>query len=92
MPACSLSSNASIVWHHASALAVVDLAQIQHVPLHRPAARNPVVPHNAPITVLLAVLAAKLVAQKHNASLAKPLAVSQGVGRHRTRSYSAPAA
>src|SRR5271157_5486773 len=30
------------------------------------------------ITVLLAVLAAKLVAQKHNASLSKPLAVSQG--------------
>src|ERR1700681_1138125 len=61
-----------------SALAVVDLAQIQHVPLHRPAARDPAVLHNAPITALLAVFAAKLVTQKHNASLSKPLAVSQG--------------
>jgi hypothetical protein len=75
-----------------SALAVVDLAEIQLVPLHRPAARDPAVLHNAPITVLLAVLAAKLVVQKHNASLSKPLAVSQGVGQHRTRFYSVPAA
>ena len=45
-----------------SALAVVDLAQLQHVPLHRPAAGDPAVLDAAPITVLLAVLAAKLVA------------------------------
>src|ERR1700688_604196 len=60
------------------ALAVVDLAQVKHVPLHRPAAEYPAVLDNAPIAVLLAVLAAKLVAQKHGASLPKPLAVSQG--------------
>src|SRR3954463_14998702 len=59
------------------ALAVVDLAQIKHVPLHCPAAANPAVLHDAPIAVLFAVLAADLVAQKHDASLPKPLAVSQ---------------
>ncbi len=60
------------------ALAVIDLAQIKHVPLHRPAAGHAAVLHDAPVAVLLAVLAAKLVAQKHDASLPKPLAVSQG--------------
>src|SRR3954471_5758068 len=59
------------------ALAVVDLAQIKHVPLHCPPAENPPVLHDAPIAVLFAVLAADLVAQKHDASLPKPLAVSQ---------------
>jgi hypothetical protein len=59
-------------------LAIVDLAQVQHVPLHRPAAGDPAVLDDAPIAVLLAVFAAKLVAQKHDASLSKPLAVSQG--------------
>jgi hypothetical protein len=44
------------------ALAVIDLAQIQHVSLHRAPAGYPAVLHDAPITVLLAVLAAKLVA------------------------------
>src|ERR1700760_3746280 len=60
-----------------SSLAVVDLAQIKHMPLHRPAAGYPTVLHDAPIAVLFAVFAAKLVAQKHDASLPKPLAVSQ---------------
>src|SRR5277367_959388 len=59
------------------ALAVVDLAQIKHVPLHRPAARYPTVLDDAPIAVLFAVLAAKLMAQKHDASLPKSLTVSQ---------------
>jgi hypothetical protein len=45
-----------------STLAVVNLAQIQHVPLHRPAAGDPAVLHDAPVAVLLAVLAAQLVA------------------------------
>ena len=44
------------------ALAVVDLAQIKHVSLHRPPAGYPAVLDNAPIAVLLAVLAAQLVA------------------------------
>src|SRR5271167_5030504 len=59
------------------ALAVVDLAQIKHVPLHRPTAGYPTVLHDAPIAVLFAVLAAKLMAQKHDASLPKSLTVSQ---------------
>src|ERR1700693_225501 len=66
-------------------LAVVDLAQIQHMPLHRATAGDPAVLDNAPIAVLLAVFAAKLVARKHDASLSKPAAVSQGLGRHRSR-------
>ena len=45
--------------------------------LHRPAAGYPAVLDDAPVAVLLAVLAANLVAQKHDASLPKPLAVSQ---------------
>ncbi len=44
------------------ALAVVDLAQIKHVPLHRPAAGHPAVLHDAPVAVLLAVFATNLVA------------------------------
>jgi hypothetical protein len=40
------------------ALTVVDLAQIQHVPLHDSPAGHPAVLDNAPITVLLAVFAA----------------------------------
>src|SRR3978361_1917728 len=44
------------------ALAVVDLAQIEHMPLHRPAARYPAGLCDAPVAVLLAVFAAKLVA------------------------------
>src|SRR5208283_5918723 len=59
-------------------LAVVALAQIQHMPLHRSPARYPAVLHDAPVAVLLAVLPAKLVAQKHAARLPKPQAVSQG--------------
>src|SRR6202012_5257740 len=60
------------------ALAVVDLAQIKHVPLLRPPAWDSAVFDDAPIAVLLAILAAKLVAQKHGASLPKRPAVSQG--------------
>jgi hypothetical protein len=45
-----------------SALAVIDLAKIQHVSLHRATARHPAVLHNAPVAVLLAVLPANLVA------------------------------
>src|SRR3978361_1270028 len=44
-----------------SAPAVVDLAQIKHMPLHRPATGHPAVLDDAPVAVLLAVFAAKLV-------------------------------
>jgi hypothetical protein len=59
-------------------LIVVNLSQMQHVPLHRAPAGHTAVFNDAPIAVLLAVLAANLVAQKHDARLPKPPAVSQG--------------
>src|SRR5271170_3643277 len=59
-------------------LAVVDLAQIQHMPLHRATAGHPEVFHDAPVAVLLTVLVANLVAQKHAATIPDAPAVSQG--------------
>src|SRR3954447_11328315 len=59
-------------------LVVVDLSQMQHMPLHRAPGGHTAVFNDTPIAVLLAVLAANLVAQKHDASLPKPPAVSQG--------------
>ena len=53
-------------------LVVIDLAQMQHVPLHRPPARHSAVLDDAPVTVLLAVLPANLVAQKHAARIRQP--------------------
>src|SRR5271166_1845286 len=58
-------------------LAIVDLAQIQHVPLHLSTAANPAVLDDAPIAMLLTVLATDLVAQKHAARLSQLCAVSQ---------------
>src|SRR5271157_4562988 len=58
-------------------LAIVDLAQIQHVPLHRSTAANPAVLYDAPVAMFLTVLAADLVAQKHAARLSQLCAVSQ---------------
>ncbi len=51
--------------HQAALLTVVDLAQVQHLTLHRPPARHPAVLHDAPAAMLLTVLAANLVAEKH---------------------------
>ena len=59
------------------ALAVIDLAKIQHMPLHRPPARHPAVLHDAPVAVFLPVLPANLVAQKRARRLPNPAAVSQ---------------
>src|SRR6187431_1201383 len=59
-------------------LIIVDLSQMQHVPLYRAPAGHTAVFNDAPIAVLLAVLATNLVAQKHDARLPKPPAVSQG--------------
>src|SRR3954452_848170 len=58
---------------------VVDLAQIEHVPLHRTPASDPAVLDDAPGAVLLAVLATRFVAQKHGRGrLSKPPVVPQG--------------
>src|SRR5438309_5595689 len=58
-------------------LVLVDLSQMKHMSLHRAPAGYTAVFDDALITVLLAVLAAHLVAQKHEARLPKPPAVSQ---------------
>src|SRR6266853_2608253 len=66
-------------------LAVIDLAQIQHLPLHRPPARHPAVLDDAPVAVLLAVLLANLVAQKHAARFCSRRSSRKLLGRHRCR-------
>jgi hypothetical protein len=58
-------------------LVIVDLSQIQHMPLHRAPAGHTAVFNDAPVAVLLAVFTANLLAQKHDARLPKPPAVSQ---------------
>src|SRR5207253_10591395 len=58
-------------------LVVVDLSQMKHMSLHRAPAGYTAVFNDAPVAVLLAVLAANLVAQKHEARLPKLPAVSQ---------------
>jgi hypothetical protein len=47
-------------------LRIVDLAQIQHVPLHHAPAGDTRVLDNAPIATLLAILPADLAAQEHD--------------------------
>jgi hypothetical protein len=66
-------------------LAVIDLAQIQHLPLHRPPARHPAVLDDAPVAVLLAVFPANLVAQKHAARFCSRRSSRKLLGRHRCR-------
>jgi len=44
----------------------LDLAQVQQRPLHHPVAADPAILHDAPITVLLAVLLALGVPEKHD--------------------------
>jgi hypothetical protein len=47
-------------------LRVVDLAQVQHVPLHHAPSGGPIVLDNAPVAMLLAILPANLAAQEHD--------------------------
>src|SRR5215469_3211354 len=58
-------------------LIVIDLAQIQHMPLHRATTADAPVFHDTPVAMFLAVLPADLAAQKHAARLPNPTAVSQ---------------
>jgi hypothetical protein len=50
------------------ALTVVDLAQVQDLPLHHPAARAALVLDNIPVAMLLAILEASVVSQEHDAN------------------------
>jgi hypothetical protein len=47
-------------------LRIVDLAQVQHVPLHHAPSGHPRVLNNAPVAVLLAILVASFEAQEHD--------------------------
>jgi hypothetical protein len=47
-------------------LSVIDLTQIQHVPLHHAPAGNACVLDNAPVAMLLAILPADFAAQEHD--------------------------
>src|SRR5262249_37037880 len=47
-------------------LSVVDLTQIQHVPLHHAPAGDACVLDNAPVAMLLAILLADFAAQEHD--------------------------
>ena len=49
-------------------LLIVDLAQIQHCPLHRLAARHTAILHDAEVAMVLAVLLPVCAAQKHRSS------------------------
>src|SRR6202022_3108123 len=49
-------------------LRTVDLAQVQHRPLHHTASAYPAILHDAPVTVLFAVLLALGVTEKHDAA------------------------
>ena len=59
-------------------LSIVDLAQIQHLPLHHATARVPAVLHHAPVTVLLAVLETSLGANEHGPIACLNHRVNQG--------------
>jgi hypothetical protein len=60
------SSKTAIDRRHAQFLRVVDLAQLQHVPLHHAPAGDPCVLDNAPVAGLLAILPANLAAQEQD--------------------------
>lgn len=72
-------------------LAVVDLAEVEHLALHDPAIGRAAVFDDTPVAVILAVFAAVLVAQEHVTSVRKNPDTLKGVGRHykpfRTRWY-----
>ena len=67
------------------ALAVVDLAEIQDLSLHDPAAAHAAVFDHAPVAVLLAVLESLLAAHEHERRLRRRRFQIKGVGRHYTR-------
>jgi len=61
-------------------LAVVDLAQIEHLPLHHPAAGATLALDNVPIEMLFAVFAPPVRLQVHAADSTPTAAASQGLG------------
>src|SRR2546428_842423 len=61
-------------------LAVVDLAKIEHLPLHHPAAGATLALDNVPIEMLFAVFAPPVRLQVHAADSTPTAAASQGLG------------
>jgi hypothetical protein len=64
--AAAPSSKTAIDRRHANSCEIVDLAQIQHVPLHHAPAGDPLVLDNAPVAMLLAILPENFAAQEHD--------------------------
>src|SRR5205823_8599777 len=80
------SSSTSIGPPPRQLLGVVDLTQIQHVPLHHASPGGPRVLDNAPVAMLLAILPANLAAQEHDGRrLSAHYGLENRLGRHYSR-------
>jgi len=67
----------------ARGIAVVDLAQVEHAPLHHAPARDPAGLHDAPMPVELAVFLARVAVQEHGgATVPLPASARKGVDLH----------
>jgi hypothetical protein len=83
-----LLGGSAVAFQHVDRLApgrplrVVDLAQVQHVPLHHAPALASAVLYDAPIAVRLAILLARLASQKHADNMPTTQPLRKGVGRH----------
>src|SRR6202011_2805583 len=67
-------------------LRIVDLAQVQQRPLHHTASAYPAILHDAPVTVLFAVLLALAVTEKHDAAHdTRGRHPENGLGLHHSR-------
>jgi signal transduction protein with GAF and PtsI domain len=66
-------------------LVIIDLTQIENLPLHHASVRGAAILHNAPVTMLLAIFVALGAAQKHAAIVHTCLAGSKRVGLHYSR-------
>jgi hypothetical protein len=71
-------------------LGVVDLPQIQHMPLHHPPAGHATVLHHTPVAVLFAVLLARLGSQEHADSVGTKATPLKELGRHYRRLRETP--
>src|SRR6266508_620562 len=72
-------------------LAVVDLAQVQHLPLHHLAASTALALDNSPIAMFFAVFEASVESQEHDANQLTPNNINEKtLGLHYRRFASAP--
>jgi hypothetical protein len=67
-------------------LAIVDLAQVQHLPLDHPAARATLALDNIPIAMFFAVFEASVESQEHDANQPTPNQINEKIlGLHYRR-------